>query len=109
MTEEEMIGAILFGHEEIKKIVAWIESIQKEIGKEKFVPTLYAPAPEIAAAVKEYADAKMDAVLENCLDQYRALGMTFDEIAGHVTSIADAMQRKADAAAERKVGYHDVD
>lgn len=51
----------------------------------------------------------VDAVLENCLDQYRALGMTFDEIAGHVTSIADAMQRKADAAAERKVGYHDVD
>ncbi|MGN0765480.1 MAG: polyribonucleotide nucleotidyltransferase [Christensenellales bacterium] len=65
LTEEEMIGAILFGHEEIKKIVAWIESIQKEIGKEKFVPTLYAPAPEIATAVKEYADAKMDAVLEN--------------------------------------------
>ncbi|MGN0771780.1 MAG: polyribonucleotide nucleotidyltransferase [Christensenellales bacterium] len=65
LTEEEMIGAILFGHEEIKKIVAWIEDIQKQIGKEKFVPELYAPAPAIAQAVKEYADAKMDAVLEN--------------------------------------------
>ena len=35
LTEEEMIGAILFGHEEIKKIVAFIEGIQAEIGKEK--------------------------------------------------------------------------
>lgn len=65
VTEEEMIGAILFGHEEIKKIVAFIESIQKEIGKEKFVPELYHPAPEIEAAVKEYADKKMDEVLSH--------------------------------------------
>ena len=31
VTEEEMIGAILFGHKEIKKIVAFIECIQNEI------------------------------------------------------------------------------
>ena len=36
LTEDEMIGAILFGHEEIKKIVAFIDGIQAEIGKEKF-------------------------------------------------------------------------
>ena len=65
VTEEEMIGAILFGHEEIKKIVAFIEGIQKEIGKEKIVPDLYHPAPEIEAAVKEYADKKMDEVLNH--------------------------------------------
>lgn len=65
VTEEEMIGAILFGHEEIKKIVAFIEGIQKEIGKEKIVPELYHPAPEIEAAVKEYADKKMDEVLSH--------------------------------------------
>lgn len=65
VTEEEMIGAILFGHEEIKKIVAFIESMQKEIGKEKVVPELYHPAEEIEKAVREYADAKMDEVLSN--------------------------------------------
>ena len=65
VTEEEMIGAILFGHEEIKKIVAFIEGIQKEIGKEKIVPELYHPVPEIEAAVKEYADKKMDEVLSH--------------------------------------------
>ncbi len=65
LTEEEMIGAILFGHEEIKKIVAFIEDIQKQIGKEKIVPNLYHPTAEIEEAVKAYADKKMDAVLDN--------------------------------------------
>ncbi len=71
VTEEEMIGAILFGHEEIKKIVAFIEDIQKQIGKEKIVPDLYHPAAEVEEAVKEYADKKMDAVLDHFNRQER--------------------------------------
>ena len=65
VTEEEMIGAILFGHEEIKKIVAFIEDIQKQIGKKKIDPELFHPAADVEEAVKEYADKKMDKVLEN--------------------------------------------
>ena len=65
VTEEEMIGAILFGHEEIKKIVAFIEDIQKRIGKKKIDPDLYHPAADVEEAVKAYADGKMDKVLEN--------------------------------------------
>ena len=34
--DETMLKAILMGHEEIKKIVAFIKDIQKEIGKPKF-------------------------------------------------------------------------
>ena len=63
LSEEEMVQAILFGHEEIKKIVAWIEGIQAEIGKEKIIPNLYHPAADVEADVKEYCDAKMDEVL----------------------------------------------
>jgi len=65
LTEDEMIGAILFGHEEIKKIVAFIDDIQAKIGKEKIVPNLYHPQADIEEAVKAYADKKMDAVLDN--------------------------------------------
>ena len=65
ISEEEMIGAILFGHEEIKKIVAFIEEIQSKIGKTKITPNIYHPAEEIEKEVKAYADAKMDAVLDN--------------------------------------------
>lgn len=71
LTEEEMVGAILFGHEEIKRIVAFIEDIQKQIGKEKIEPVCYHASEEIEAAVKEYADAKMDIVLQEYNRQAR--------------------------------------
>ena len=55
ITEEEMLGAILFGHEEIKKIVAWIESIVAEVGKPKMDIELRHPTEELEKAVREYA------------------------------------------------------
>jgi len=55
ITEEEMLGAILFGHEEIKKIVAWIESIVAEVGKPKQDIELRHPTEELENAVREYA------------------------------------------------------
>ena len=44
VTEEDMLAAIMTAHEEIKKIVAFIEGIQKEIGKEKSEVTLVVTA-----------------------------------------------------------------
>ena len=35
LTEEVMLDAIMFGHEEIKKVCAFINDIAKEVGKEK--------------------------------------------------------------------------
>ncbi len=64
ITEQEMLGAIMFGHEEIKKIVEFIESIQAEIGKPKAQIELEKIPEEIDSAVRKYADKKMDYVLE---------------------------------------------
>ena len=64
VTEEEMLGAILFGHEEIKKIVAFIENIKSEVGKPKRDIEFYHIPDEIDAAVREYASEKIDWVLE---------------------------------------------
>lgn len=69
ITEQEMLGAIMFGHEEIKKIVAFIESIQKEIGKPKANIELEKIPEEIDTAVRAYASEKMDYVLE-AFDRY---------------------------------------
>lgn len=63
ISEDEMIGAILFGHEEIKRIVEFIENIQKEIGKTKLDIELYKPSAEVDKAVREYADKMMDEAL----------------------------------------------
>lgn len=65
ITEKEMLGAILFGHEEIKKIVSFIESIVAEVGKPKMEIELEKIPEDIDAAVRAYADKKMDYVLES--------------------------------------------
>ena len=64
ISEKEMLDAILFGHEEIKKIITWIEGIQEACGKAKQEVQLYLPSDEVKAAVFEWADKKMDYVLD---------------------------------------------
>lgn len=65
VTEQEMLGAILFGHEEIKKIVSFIDGIVAEVGKPKVEIELETIPADIDAAVRAYADKKMDYVLES--------------------------------------------
>ncbi len=55
VSEEDMLGAILFAHEEIKKIVAFIEGIRAEIGKEKREVALVATGEDVKQAVREFA------------------------------------------------------
>ena len=64
ISEKEMLDAILFGHEEIKKIITWIEGIQEACGKAKQEVHLYLPSDEVKAAVFEWADKKIDYVLD---------------------------------------------
>ena len=59
VSEEVMLGAILFAHEEIKKIVAFINGIQAEIGAEKKEFPLQLPAEDVKAAVREFAYDKV--------------------------------------------------
>ena len=63
VTEEEMLEAIIFGHEYIKELVAFQEKIIQEVGKPKREVVLYLPDPELDAKVREYAADKIaDAV-----------------------------------------------
>lgn len=71
ISDEEMVGAILFGHEEIKKQCAFIEKIQKEIGKPKLEMELYHIPADVDAAVREYASEKLDKALEEFDRQLR--------------------------------------
>ena len=67
VSEEVMLKAILFAHEEIKKIVAFIEGIQAEIGKPKREFPLYLPGEDVKSAVREFA-----------MDKVRWMFETFD-------------------------------
>ncbi len=57
--EETMLDAIMFAHEEIKKIVEFIEEIVAEVGKEKLNVELYKVPEDIDTAVRAFAVDKM--------------------------------------------------
>ncbi len=65
VTDEEMVGAIMFGHEEIKKVCAWIEGeIVPAVGKPKKEMEFYHIPEELDAAVKAYGYDKLYAALD---------------------------------------------
>ncbi len=73
VSEELMLDAIMFAHEEIKKQVEFIEKIMKDIfgegGKEVNKNIAFDEIPdEINNAVREYAQAKVEKVFE-CYDR----------------------------------------
>jgi polyribonucleotide nucleotidyltransferase len=57
--EEEMLEAILFGHEEIKGICRFLKEIVREVGKEKQDYVVFKAGEDVDAAVREYATQKM--------------------------------------------------
>jgi len=64
LSDEEMVGAILFGHEEIKRQCAFIEEIQKQIGKPKREMELYHIPEDVDSAVRAFASEKLDWALD---------------------------------------------
>ncbi len=61
--EDVMLEAIMLGHEEIKRLVAFQEEIVAEVGKEKMEVTLFTPEESIKEAVTQKAkDRLVDAI-----------------------------------------------
>jgi len=55
ISEKEMLDAILLAHEEIKKLITFIEGIVAEVGKTKMEVALYHVEEELEAKIREYA------------------------------------------------------
>ena len=64
LSDDDMVGAILFGHEEIKKQCAFIEEIVAACGKEKQQIELYHVPEDLDAEVRKYASDKLDYALD---------------------------------------------
>jgi len=60
ITEKEMLDAILLAHEEIKKIIAFIDGIVEEAGKEKIEFVAEGVDELLEAKVREYAADKVE-------------------------------------------------
>ncbi|WP_207707272.1 polyribonucleotide nucleotidyltransferase [Crassaminicella thermophila] len=59
VSEKIMLDAIMFAHEEIKKIVSFVEEIVQEVGKEKIEVELYKVDEILEKEVREFATEKM--------------------------------------------------
>jgi len=89
VTESEMLEAIMFAHEAIKKLVEFQEQIVAEVGKPKkeFIP--FEPDPEIDAQVREYATDKIKEAVQAMDKQTREDNMQLlkKEILEHFAEI----------------------
>ena len=112
VNEEDMLGALLFGHEEIKKIVAFQEEIVREVGKEKMEVTLLSFDPAIEAQVKDLfseamvhaiqtedklaREANIEKVKETAIEHFEAVLEENDEKAGllkQVSQLVDNLEK----------------
>ncbi len=76
VSEKDMLGALMFGHEHIKMLCEFQEQIREEIGKEKVEVELASIDPELEAAVKEFATERMYEALSSDkkkLEKYAAI------------------------------------
>lgn len=69
--EEVMLEAIMFGHEEIKKLIAFQEEIQEAVGKPKMEVVLHSVDETIDQQVREYATDKLKAAIRTPEKQAR--------------------------------------
>ena len=112
VSEEDMLGALLFGHEEIKKLVAFQEEIVREVGKEKMEVTLLSFDPAIEAQVKDLfsqamihaiqteeklaREANIEKVKETAIEHFEAVLDENDEKAGllkQVSQLVDNLEK----------------
>lgn len=61
--ESVMLDAIFYAHEEIKKLVAFIDEVVAEVGKPKMDINLITPPEELETAVRAFATDRMNTAL----------------------------------------------
>ena len=112
VSEKDMLGALMFGHEHIKMLCEFQEKIREEIGKEKIEVELAQIDPELEKAVKEFAtdrmyealsskktklekyadvDAVKEATIENFAEIYGEED-NCDELLGQVKKVVDGIE-----------------
>ena len=96
VSEEAMLGAIMFGHEHIKQLVSFQEEIAAAVGKEKMEVKLYTVDEDIDREVRaQFEQAIRDAVsIEKKLERYGKI----DELTEEAVAVFDAKEYENEAA-----------
>ncbi|HYF83000.1 MAG TPA: polyribonucleotide nucleotidyltransferase [Clostridia bacterium] len=97
--EDVMLEAIMFAHDNIKKIVAFIEGIAAKVGKEKKEYDVFEAEEEIENAVREYATQKtLDAVrTPDKLERQEKMDSVKEEAFAHFAEIFPEKEKQIDS------------
>lgn len=89
--DELMLEAILFAHEEIKKIVAFIDMIVSSIGKEKIEVSLHQIDSDVEKSVRDFATEKMAQAIKTFekIERMEKMDSVKSETFEHFSEIAD--------------------
>lgn len=110
LSEDVMLGAILYGHEEIKAICRFIKGIQEEVGKEKMAFSVHKPDDQLRIRVerackedliqalrsddKVARNDRIDQIKKETMDQFEAADWeTFAQEKGDIDTIMEEIIR----------------
>ena len=87
VSEKDMVDALMFGHEAIKKLIAFEEEIVKKIGKEKIQVELAAFDSDLETKVREFASSKMKSAIQikEKLEKYAAIDKVKEDTILYIT------------------------
>ncbi|HZG61044.1 MAG TPA: polyribonucleotide nucleotidyltransferase [Anoxybacillus sp.] len=97
--EEIMLEAIMFGHEEIKRLIAFQEEIAAKVGKEKMEVQLYELDPQLEAEIRQMAEADIKRAVQ--VPEKLAREAAIDEVKAAV--VAKYEEQEADEETLKQV------
>lgn len=92
--EETMLEAIMFGHDEIKRLIAFQEEIVQAVGKEKSEVKLYEVDADLNQAVREMAEEDMYSAIQ--VHEKHAREDAINEVKKRVIEHYEAQEADAD-------------
>jgi polyribonucleotide nucleotidyltransferase len=88
--EEVMLEAIMFGHEEIKRLIAFQEEIAAQVGKEKMEVVLYELDPQLEAEIRQIAEEDIKRAVQ--VPEKLAREAAIDEVKAGVVAKYEAQE-----------------
>ena len=105
VSEEIILEAIMFGHEEIKKLISFQEQIAAEVGKEKTAIKLFELDAELSEAIKTAAETELNAAVQVNEKQARAeaIAAVKDRVMASYEDSADDVKKQAGQILDKMV------
>lgn len=107
VSEEAMLGALLFGHDHIKMLCAFQEEILAKVAKQKMEISLYEIKPEIKSIIDQEAKGRLEEAvsIKLKLERYGKIDEITDEMAEHFNAKEYATDKEKDKTVKQAREY----